>query len=168
MSDDKGGANTGADNQGNVDGNGETNERAKWTPEQWETWAAREADRRVSDAQKKWRGDLTAQLTAKDQDAETRVQTALQQAQQAETRAAFAERATTVGIADVRAAWAVVKEYGLANDKGEVDFDKMKDAHPSLFAAQPRKTTPAGRTPDTGGKNKLSMTDILRKEYQER
>jgi hypothetical protein len=93
----------------------------------------------VTDAQKKWREDLAAQVTAKDKDAETKITTVLEQAKQAETRAAFAELAHGAGIADIRAAWAVVKEYGLANDKGVVDFNKLKDAHPALFA--PAKST---------------------------
>ena len=134
---------TGAENAPNPQ-----DERAGWTPEQWADFTQRESDRRVTEAQKKWREDLAAQLTAKEQDAETRINAVLEQAKQAETRAAFAERANEAGIADVRAAWAVVKEYGLADDKGAVDFKALKDAHPALFAASVRQSV-AGRPADT-------------------
>ena len=137
-------------------------ERAKWTPEQWADFTQRESDRRVTEAQKKWREDLAAQLAAKDKDAETRITSVLEQAKQAETRAACAERAHEAGIADIRAAWAVVKEYGLASDKGEVDFKKLQDAHPALFVSKSVQSV-AGKPGDvTHGKT--NMTALLRAE----
>jgi len=151
MTDKKDGAadvNAGADAATDTDT--KKDERSGWTVEQWQEYAQREADKRVTDAQKKWRTDLAAQLTAKDQDAETRIVAALEQAKQAETRAAFAERANEAGITDVRAAWAVVKEYGLSDDKGGVDFKQLKDNHPALFGAAKQSVSVAGRKPDTG------------------
>ena len=141
---------------------GKQDDRAKWTPEQWADFTQRESDRLVSEAQKKWRDDLAAQLTAKDKDAETRISAVLEQAKQAEARAEFAERATDAGISDVRAAWAVVKEYGLANDKGLVDFKKLKDAHPALFGIAVRQSV-AGKPGDVTRDGKTDMTALLRR-----
>ncbi len=155
----------GVTDNGGAAGNGNnagTDERAKWTPEQWADFAQREADRRVTEAQKKWREDLTAQLTAKDRDAEQRIAATLEKAKQAETRAAFVERANDAGVADLRAAWAVVREYGLADDKGRVDFDKLKADHPTLFAGQKPVRSVAGTPGDTGNNNKLDMTALIR------
>jgi hypothetical protein len=159
MSEQNGAANTNAD--AGAQNAPKTDERSGWTAEQWQDFAQREADRRVTEAQKKWREDLTAQLTAKEQDAETRIGAVLEKAKQAETRAAFAERANEAGIADIRAAWAVVKEYGLADNTGAVDFKKLKDAHPALFAGA--KQSVAGRPSDTGAKTgKPDMNALIR------
>jgi hypothetical protein len=140
---------------------GSQDDRTKWTTDQWQDFTQRESDRRVTDAQKKWREDLAAQLTAKDKDAEQKISTVLEQAKQAEARAAFVELAHASGIADVKAAWAVVKEYGLSDSKGNVDFGKLKDAHPSLFVGQ-SKPSVVHRQDDAGNGEKLNMTKILR------
>ena len=166
MPDDDKGTDNATDN-GGATGTGDQakDERAGWTVEQWQDFHQREADRRVTEAQKKWREDLAAQLTAKDQDAEQRISTVLEQAKQAETRAAFAELAHKAGIADIRAAWAVVKEYGLADDKGSVNFDTLKEAHPALFATQNKTTTAVRPVDDTKGSDgKINMTAVIRNE----
>jgi hypothetical protein len=157
----------GTDNPNSVEGGNSVtkDERSAWDTAQWDRHVQSETDRRVKDAQKKWREDLAAQLTAKDKDAETKITGVLEQAKQAEARAAFAELAHKEGIADIRAAWAVVKEYGLMSDKGGVDFNKLKDAHPALFAAA--KNTVVRHVDDTKGANgKTDMTALIRHAAQ--
>lgn len=138
-------------------------ERAKWTPDQWADFTQREADRRVTEAQKKWRDDLTAQLTAKDRDAESKIQEALAKAEQAETRAAFVERAGTAGVVDVKAAWAVVQTEGdtFRDRRGGVDFDKLKAEHPSLFVSAAKQSIASHRA-DVGTGGKTDMNALLR------
>jgi multidrug efflux pump subunit AcrA (membrane-fusion protein) len=133
-----------------------------WTDKEFQDALTREADRRVSQAQAKWADDMKATLgTADLNGVKSQLETLASQAKQTEARANFAEAAITQGIADVKAAWAVAKEYGLINEKGKTDFEELKKNHPSLFA-QPRNGTPAGRPASAGEPGKTNVTALLR------
>jgi multidrug efflux pump subunit AcrA (membrane-fusion protein) len=133
-----------------------------WTEKEFQDALTREADRRVSQAQAKWAEDMKATLGTTDlSGVKSQLETLASQAKQTEARANFAEAAITQGIADVKAAWAVAKEYGLINEKGRTDFEELKKNHPSLFA-QPRTGTPAGRPASAGEPGKTNVTALLR------
>ena len=144
-----------------------TDERAKWTTSDWEDFAQREADRRVTDAQKKWRQDLTEQLTAKEKDAETKITEALTKAEQAETRAAFVEQATSAGIADLKAAWALVQtsKDDFTDRRGNVDFEKLKTEHPALFGGG-NKQRPVGNAPGDAQTAPKNLGEAMKQAIQ--
>ena len=167
MADDKTGnaANAGTDENSNAANQNDlqTKNKSGWTQQEFEDALQREADRRVSQAQDKWASTVKEALGTNDLNAvKTQLEKLQAEASTAKNRAAFAETAHTQGIADIKAAWAVAKEYALIDDKGRVDFEKMKTEHPSLFGNNGKPTNPGGRTPDTGGKKNMNMTDILR------
>ena len=139
-------------------------ERANWTPEQWEDWATLEAGRRVTDAQKKWNTDLAERLTAKEKDSETKINEVLKRAEQAETRAAFAERANKAGISDMKAAWALVQTAAddYTDRRGEVDFDKLKENHPALFGVE-NKRRPVSNAPGDSVAKPKTLGDALKR-----
>jgi len=131
-------------------------ERATWTVEDW----TREIDRRVNEAQKKWRADMQAALAAKDADAESKIAKLQADLREAESRAAFGERALAAGVTDIVAAYAVAKTKNMLNDGG-CDFDRLKREHPALFATATRADAAAGRRGDTGDDGKLNMSRVL-------
>lgn len=139
----------------------DTSPEKAYTKEEFDAALQRETDRRLTKAQTKWAEDLkTAFGTSDIEQAKKHVETISGQAKQAEIRAAFAERATTAGIVDLKAAWAVAKEYGLISEKGDVDLKKLESDHPSLFGPKPRSV---GGAPTGDPPQKRNMTALLRK-----
>ena len=162
------GAATGANSDGNAApaNKRQQDDRATWSQQDWEKWANQEADRRTS----KTVESLTAKLADTKTSAESRVADALAQAQAAQAdaklakvRADFIEAATTAGVSDVSAAWAVASAESLISDKGTADFEKLKSAHPALFGGVGTKPDAAGRQQDVGqGGKTRDMNKIIR------
>lgn len=135
--------------------------RDKWTREDWERHVQRESDRRVTDALKKREDEYKALLSDTNKTAEEKLNTYEAQLQEERTRADFLAEAISHGITDPRAAYAVVKEYKFADNRGRINFDDLKKAHPALFAQSGGTRSVAGATGDTGG-GKRNMTQLLR------
>lgn len=144
MSDDTGtnGTGGGTGNPGGGTGGGSGDERAAWTPEQWQS----EIDRRVNDAVKSRDAKLKDILAAKDQEAETKLSALQQTIADAEARAAFAEGAISAGVKDIKGGFAIATSLGYVKD-GKVDFEAMKANHPALFGeVKPTPTQGGGGT----------------------
>ena len=118
-----------------------------------------EADRRVTEAQKKWKSDLEATIADKTKDAESKLTELTGKASEAEARATFAEEAGSQGVTDIRAAYAVAKAEGLIKD-GKPDWKKLQAEHPALFG-KPR-TTAAAENADVKNATKPDMNQLLR------
>jgi len=119
----------------------------------------READRRVTEAQKKWRSDLETTIADKTKDSDAKLTELTGKASEAEARATFAEEAGAQGVTDIRAAYAVAKSEGLIKD-GKPDWKKLQSEHPALFGKL--RTTAAAEKADIGSKQKPNMTQLLR------
>lgn len=116
----------------------------------------READRRVSDAQKKWKADLEATIADKTKDAETRLTELQNKAEQAEAYAAFIEQATGAGIRNVKAAYKVANpDY--FDKRGRFDIDAFRKDNPEFFvpAANANAGAGAGATTTTSDMNAM-------------
>jgi hypothetical protein len=154
MAEDKNAETNGAatDNGGNATGGtaGATDERANWTRTDWERHVQRESDRRVTDALTKKEAEYKALLTDTKTTADEKLKQYEAQLSSERMRAEFMAAANAKGITDPRAAYAVVKEYGLADDRGRVNFDKLKSEHPLLFAASGSTRSVAGAAGDIG------------------
>lgn len=135
--------------------------RDKWTRDDWDRHVQRESDRRVTEALKKREEEYKALLSDTNKTAEEKLKTYEAQLQDERTRADFLAEAISHGITDPRAAYAVVKEYKFADNKGRVNFEELKKAHPALFAQSGSTRSVAGATGDTGG-GKRNMTQLLR------
>lgn len=136
--------------------------RDKWTRDDWERHVQRESDRRVTDALKKREEEYKTLLSDTNKTAEEKLKTYEAQLQEERTRADFLTDAISHGVTDPRAAFAVVKEYKIADNKGRVNFEELKKAHPALFAQSGSTRSVAGATGDTGGGGKRNMTKLLR------
>lgn len=66
-----------------------------------------------------------------------------------ETRAEFYEEAHAAGIVDLKLAYLVAREENLIDRKGRVDFDVMKENHPTLFTV--KKSPPGNAGEGAGG-----------------
>jgi hypothetical protein len=75
-----------------------------------------------------------------------------------ETKAEFYEVAHEAGVTDLKLAYIVAKEEKLIDKRGNVDFDKLKEAHPSLFASPRRPPGDAGA--GTGGEGSGRTRDM--------
>lgn len=101
----------------------------------------READRRVSDAQKKWRAEQDALIADKTKDAETKLAELQSKAEEAERYAGFIESATAAGIRNVKAAYKVAQgEY--IDKRGRFDIDAFRKDNPEFFT--PHSSANAG------------------------
>ena len=81
------------------------------------------------------------------------------------TKADFYEDAHEAGISNLKLAYHVATTEDLFDKRGNVDFDKMKENFPELFAKPPRK--PQGGAGDGPGDNlgqKAGMSAWIRKE----
>lgn len=135
--------------------------RDKWTRTEWERWAESESDRKVSKTIKEKEDGFKALLSDATRTAEEKLKTYEAQLQDERTRADFLAEAISHGITDPRAAYAVVKEYKFADNRGRINFDELKKAHPALFAQSGGTRSVAGAAGDTGG-GKRNMTQLLR------
>lgn len=162
MPDPQDNGNTNANTNGNAGGNAggsQGTEKTTYTAEEHRAELQREADRRVSEAQRKWREQLDATVADKTKDAESKLAELTGKASEAEARATFAEEASSQGVTDVRAAYAVAKAEGLIKD-GKPDWKKLQSEHPALFG-KPRVTAAADPA-DAGPKQKPNMTQLLK------
>ena len=151
-----------ATGDGGKTGEAAGNERDAWTAQDWERHVQREADRRVTDALKKSEEKYTALLADTKTTAEQKLNEYQTQLAQERARAEFLGAATQKGVNDVRAAWAVAREFGyLSGDK--VNWDGMREAHPGLFLAPAKTTSAAAGAPDVGTRgSKPDMNRLIR------
>lgn len=150
-------ANDGA--TGNGGGTGEGAGKEKWTQEDWERYANSEADRRAANTLKKQEEKYASLLSDTKTTAESKLQEYESQLATARAQADFLSTATTQGISDPRAAWAVAREFGHIKD-GKVDWEKMKADHPLLFGGAAKQTS-AAAAPDIGN-GKPDINKLLR------
>ena len=154
--------NAGATGDGGKGADGNAGDgRDKWTREDWERWAEKESDRKVSKTLKEKDEAFKSLLSDATRTAEEKLNAYEAQLQEERTRADFLAEAISHGITDPRAAYAVVKEYKFADNRGRINFDDLKKAHPALFAQSGSTRSVAGATGDTGG-GKRNMTQLLR------
>ena len=103
----------------------------------------READRRVSEAQRKWKEQLDATVADKTRDAEAKLAELTATAQAAQEYASFIETATGAGIRNVKAAYKVAKDDYI-NKAGTFDVKKFRADNPEFFAPAPNANAGAG------------------------
>ncbi len=120
---------------------------------------AREVDRRVYEAQKKWKTDLDAILAQKDKDAETKLSDVQSTAAEASSRAAFMEKAVAEGVTDIKAAYVVAKEYKYW-DGEKLDVESLRKNHPGLFEEDVRTAAREGGA--TGKDGPKTVDDFIR------
>ena len=154
--------NAGATGNGGSTGGSAGDGRDNFTRQDWERLIQSESDRRVTEALKKREDEYKALLADKDKTADEKLRTYEAQLSDERTRADFMAEAITAGITDPRAAFAVVKEYKLADQKGRINFEELKKAHPALFASAQNPRSVAGATGDNGTGGKVNMTALLR------
>lgn len=112
----------------------------------------READRRVTAAQKQWKADLDAIIADKTKDAETKLTETASRAEEAERYASFVESATAAGIRNAKAAYLVAKHGSYFSAKGELETDRFKKDNPEFFTPVANANAGAGAgAPTTAG-----------------
>ena len=156
-----GDANANANGDGGNAGAGTGDERDKWTRTDWERHVQSEADRRVTDALKKTEDKYKALLADTKTNADEKLNQYQTQLAQERARAEFLAAATTKGISDVKAAWAVAREFGYL-DGDKTNWDAMKEAHPGLFVTPSKTVSAAGASPDVGTNGKPDMNKLIR------
>jgi hypothetical protein len=117
----------------------------------------READRRVNDAQKKWRAEQAEILAAKDRDAEAKIAELNTKAAEAERYGNFVDDAHASGIKNTKAAYIVAVAQGHIDKRGKFDVEGFRKANPEFFATTPAANANAGAgagaATQTGGMN---------------
>jgi predicted DNA-binding ArsR family transcriptional regulator len=129
MTDNNGDANDKATGNGGDAGAGTGNERDKWSRSDWERFHQSESDRRVTEALKKKEEDYKTLLENTTATADEKLKAYETQLSEERTRAEFMSLANSKGVADPKAAWAVVKQSELTDGKGKIDFDELKTAN---------------------------------------
>lgn len=119
----------------------------------------READRRVTLAQKKWREEQDSLLADKTKDAETKLAELQAKAEQAESYAQFLETATAAGIRNTKAAYKVARDEYI-DKRGRFDVTAFRADNPEFFSPAP--TANAGSGTDNPPKN-VDMNDLIRR-----
>lgn len=124
---------------------------------------AASTERELRDALKKLEGVEGAQETVKE--LEAKLDDAQKQREAAERERDFVTEAIREGVTDPVLAWKAVQGNDDLTDRyGRVDFAKLKELHPALFAA--KNPPPPDGTPGTGTgsspTNAPSMDDIIR------
>ena len=143
-------------------GGGAGDERDKWSRADWERHTQSESDRRVTEVLKKKEEEYKTLLADAGKTAESKLKDYEAQLTSERTRAEFMAASIAQGVGDPKAAWAVVREYGLTDAKGAVDFARLKVDYPSLFAASANAKSVAGRQGDQGTGGKIDMNTLLR------
>lgn len=84
--------------------------------------------------------------------------------QLSESRAAFYEEAHSAGVKNLKLAWAAAQTFEAKDRNGNVDFAKLKEAAPELFALPVAKTPPANAGAGAGqqGIVKQDMNAFMR------
>lgn len=147
------GAATAADGQ-------QTDERAGWTRDEWERHVTSEVDRRVARTLKDKEAEYKALLSDRQKTAEEKLKAYETQLANERARAVFAEQALENNVSDIKAAWAVAREYGLVSDD-RVDWSELRERHPSLFAQ--RKQTSAASAPGDVNGQPPDINTLLRR-----
>jgi hypothetical protein len=85
-------------------------------------------------------------------------------AEVAEKKATFYADAHEAGVKNLRVAWAAAKELGTHTRSGDVDFAKLKEVAPELFASTKTPVPPANAGNGAGqqGVVKAGMNDFIR------
>ena len=137
--------------------------KEKWNQDDWERYANSEADRRSANALKRMEDKYQSLLGDTKTTAEAKLKEYESQLATARAQADFLGAATTMGVVDTKAAWAVAREFGHIAD-GKVEWEKMKADHPLLFGGgvPQKQTSAAGAAPDVGGGGKPDMNKLLR------
>ena len=73
----------------------------------------------------------------------------------------FLEEAGKAGVSNVKLAWIAVKQDGLIDSKGWVNFDSLKKDYPELFGEKQKSSGDAGAGAGGSG-GKLDMNTIIR------
>jgi hypothetical protein len=121
-----------------------------------ETELQREADRRVTEAQKKWKTEQEALIADKTKDAETKLAELQSKAEEAERYADFVASVTMAGVKNVKAAYLVAKGGEYFDKKGALELDRFKKENPEFFSsttANANAGAGAGAANGTGGMN---------------
>ena len=124
-------SNTGGNAAG---GTKSTGDKQVYTREEFERELQREADRRVTEAQKAWAAKQAEVLAAKEKDAEAKLRELESAAREHEEYAAFIETAHDAGIRNVKSAYYVAKGGGYFDARGKFAVDKFKADNPEFFA----------------------------------
>ena len=80
----------------------------------------------------------------------------------ATAQTAFYEAAHQANVRNLRLAWLAANDAGLVDKTGDVDFEKLKQVAPELFAAKTLPTANAGNGAGQAGARQPSMNDFLR------
>jgi hypothetical protein len=147
--------------QGTPEATADAGAKTDQTPKT-ETYTAadfqREVDRRVTDAEKKWKATQDALLADTTKSAEEKLAALEAKASQAQEYADFAAEAVAAGIRNVKAAYKVAQgDY--INGKGKFDLAGFKKDNPEFFTPAPNAN--AGNGAGNGG-TKASMNDAIR------
>lgn len=119
----------------------------------------KEADRRVTEARKKWQSEQESILADKTKDADAKLAELATKAEAAERYADFVDAATKAGIKNVKAAYAVAVAHGHCGKKG-FEVEKFKAENPEFFlTARSSADAGAGSGKPTG---KADMDTWLR------
>lgn len=113
----------------------------------------RESDRRVSEAQKKWKEQLDTAIADKTKDAEAKLAELSKATEAAQKYATFLEGATTAGIRNVKAAYMVATGGDYLKRDGRLDIDKFQKDNPEFFAPHPNANAGAGAGTPTNSAN---------------
>lgn len=119
----------------------------------------READRRVTEAQKKWKSDQEALLADKTKDAETKLAELASKAEEAERYADFVAAGAAAGVRNVKAAYLVAKHGEYFDKKGGLELERFRKENPEFFSAPPNANAGAGAGSGGGAQ---SMNDFIR------
>jgi hypothetical protein len=155
MADQDAGQTNATDNGGNAGGSAGDGAKTDTPKTFTEADIQREADRRVSLAQKKWREEQAELLAAKDKDAETKIKELSSKAEEAQRYGDFVDAAHSAGIRNIKAAYAVAVAHGHINARGKFDVDAVRKDNPEFFqpAANANAGAGAGGATNTGGMN---------------
>jgi len=147
--------------QGTPEATADAGANAGQTPKT-ETFTAadlqREVDRRVTEAEKKWKTAQDALLADTTKSAEEKLTALATEAAQAREFADFVAEASAAGIRNVRAAYKVAQgDY--INGKGKFDLAGFRKDNPEFFTPAPNANAGDGAG---NGKPTASMNDAIR------
>ena len=121
----------------------------------------KEADRRVTEARKKWQSEQESILADKTKDADAKLAELATKAEAAERYADFVDAATKAGIKNVKAAYAVAVAHGHIGKKG-LDVDAFKAENPEFFLTA-RSSADAGAGSGSGNQT-ADINDYIRSQ----
>jgi hypothetical protein len=104
----------------------------------------READRRVNEAQKKWRAEQDALLADKTKDAEAKILALSEENAEATRFADFVDVASKSGIRNLKAAYMVAVGGEYLDAKGKFDLKTFQTDNPEFFGVSANANAGAG------------------------